>query len=113
MMQMVIDGLVRCVHPGIDGHVSFGTVLNVDYDAGLMQSYMDVEDLEGRVLNAIKEYGCDLTVLGNYGNSAPGVGTRGRVCQPVPARRGLLFRLFEFSAGAFRARLRVIRRWCA
>ncbi|MCB9932989.1 MAG: hypothetical protein H6841_06160 [Planctomycetes bacterium] len=41
--------------------------------ASLMQSYMDVEDLEGRVLNAIKEYGCDLTVLGNYGNSAPGV----------------------------------------
>lgn len=51
---------MRSVHPGIDGHVSFGTVLNVDYDAGLMQSYMDVEDLDGRVLNAIREYGCDL-----------------------------------------------------
>jgi hypothetical protein len=49
----VVNGLVRCVHSGIDGHASFGTVLNVDYDAGLMQSYMDVEDLEGRVLNAI------------------------------------------------------------
>ena len=33
------------MHPGIDNHVSFGTVLNVIYDAGLMQSYMDVEDL--------------------------------------------------------------------
>ncbi|MCB9932992.1 MAG: hypothetical protein H6841_06175 [Planctomycetes bacterium] len=50
--MMQVNGLVRCVHPGIDNHVSFGTVLNVDYDAGLMQSYMDVEDLEGRVLNA-------------------------------------------------------------
>ncbi len=58
------------MHIGIDNHVGFGTVLHVDYDAGLMQSYMDVEDLEGRVLNAIKEYGCDLTVLGNYGNVA-------------------------------------------
>lgn len=68
----MVNGLVRCVHPGIDKHVSFGTVLTVGYDALLKQSYMDVEDLEGRVLNAIKEYGCDLTVLGNYGNSAPG-----------------------------------------
>ena len=68
----VIDGLVRCVHPGIDNHVSFGTALSVGYDAILMQSYMDVEDLEGRVLNAITEYGCDLTVLGNYGNLVPG-----------------------------------------
>jgi len=67
----VVNGLVRCVHPGIDGHVSFGTVLAVGYDALLKQSYIDVEDLEGRVLNAIKEYGCDLTTLGNYGNSAP------------------------------------------
>jgi hypothetical protein len=67
-----IDGLVRCVHPGIDGHVSFGTVLSVDYDPALLQSYMDVEDLEGRVLNAITEYTCDLTILGNYGNVAPG-----------------------------------------
>lgn len=50
---------MRCVHPGIDNHVSFGTVLDVDYDAGLMQSYVDVEDLEGRVLNAITEYTCD------------------------------------------------------
>ncbi len=64
----MINGLVRCVHPGIDNHVSFGTVLNVDYDAGLMQSYMDVEDLEGRVLNAITEYTCDLTVPSNYAN---------------------------------------------
>lgn len=68
----VVNGLVRCVHPGIDNHVSFGTVLDVDYDAGLMQSYVDVEDLEGRVLNAITEYGCDVTVLGNHGNLIPG-----------------------------------------
>src|SRR5690606_8130935 len=68
----VVNGLVRCVHPGIDGHVSFGTVLAVGYDALLKQSYMDVEALEGRVLNAIKEYGCDLTTLGNYSNVAPG-----------------------------------------
>ncbi len=79
----VVNGLVRCVHPGIDNHVSFGTVLNVDYDAGLMQSYLEVEDQEGRVLNAIKAYGCDLTVLGNYGNLAPGVGPRGRVSLPT------------------------------
>src|SRR5690606_28194000 len=39
---------------------------------GRRRPSMDVEDLEGRVLNAITEYGCDLTVLGNYGNSAPG-----------------------------------------
>src|SRR5690606_12513870 len=69
----VVNGLVRCVHPGIDGHVSFGTVLAVGYDALLKQSYMDVEDLEGRVLNAITEYTCDLTILGNHGNSAPGI----------------------------------------
>lgn len=55
----VVNGLVRCVHPGIDNHVSFGAVLAVDYDALLEQSYIDVEDLEGRLLNAIEEYGCD------------------------------------------------------
>jgi len=59
----VIDGLVRCVHPGIGNHVSFDTVLN-----------------------AIKEYGCDLPVLGNRGNLIPGVGTRCRVSLPSSPR---------------------------
>ena len=66
-----VNGLVRCVHPGAADHVSFGTVLDVGFDGGLNQSYMDVEDLEGRVLDAIKEIGCDLTILCNYGNVAP------------------------------------------
>lgn len=48
---------------GIDGLVSFGRVLAVDYDALLKQSGMDVEDLEGRVLNAITEHRRDLSCL--------------------------------------------------
>ncbi|MCG3184180.1 MAG: hypothetical protein ICCCNLDF_02292 [Planctomycetes bacterium] len=73
MLLEVISSLVRCVHPGIDGHVSFVTLLKVDCDAGLPQSYMGVEDLAGRVLNPITEYGCDLTALGNHGKVSPAV----------------------------------------
>jgi len=73
------NSLLRCVHPGLPlnpaperpKHVTFGTVKDYGHDLALNQDYLIVEDLEGHVVEAIKEIGCDVTILANYGQVVP------------------------------------------